>query len=62
MDVTQISQLISTTGFPIFACIAMAYYINSTTKKLTLVIEDNTKIIAQLVERLRMRDDNGTDL
>lgn len=53
MDTTAITTLISTTGFPIFACIAMGWYINSTTRKLASVIEDNTKIITQLVERLK---------
>lgn len=57
MDTTAITSLISTTGFPIFACIAMGWYINTTTRKLSSVIEDNTRIITQLVERLKKESD-----
>lgn len=33
MDFNQISQIISMLGFPIFACIAMAWYVKDTTNK-----------------------------
>ena len=39
-------------GFPIVACIYMYKYINTTVKELTNVINDNTKILIKLSEKL----------
>lgn len=48
----EIVNVISSMGFPIVACIYMYKYINTTVKELTNVINDNTKILIKLSERL----------
>ena len=54
-----IAQLISMTGFPIFACLALGWYIKSVMDKLEvtitdmrIVIEKNTLIIEELTRKL----------
>lgn len=48
----EIVNVISSMGFPIVACIYMYKYINTTVKELTNVINDNTKILIKLSEKL----------
>ena len=59
MDITTISQLIGSLGFPIAACIAMFIMMNKTneshkeeTDKLREAIENNTIIITKLYEKM----------
>lgn len=54
-----IAQLISMTGFPIFACLALGWYIKCVMDKLEvtitemrIVIEKNTLIIEELTRKL----------
>lgn len=54
-----IAQLISMTGFPIFACLALGWYIKTVMDKLEvtitdmrIVIEKNTLIIEELTRKL----------
>ena len=49
---SEIVNVISSMGFPIVACIYMYKYINTTVKELTNVINDNTKILIKLSEKL----------
>ena len=44
MDVATLSQLISTIGFPIAACVYLAF----SNEKLRSTIDENTKTIAEL--------------
>ena len=50
MDLQSISQLISTMGFPIVACI----YLALSNDKLRTTIEENTKTIASLEKVVSM--------
>lgn len=52
MEVNDLITIISTLGFPIAACIWMAYYQNTTLQKLTEVIQKNTEMLKELSIRL----------
>lgn len=59
MDVSAISQLIGSLGFPIAMCIYMIYVNdrnnkrnNETTSKLTDIINNNTIALTKLTERI----------
>ena len=59
MDVNGITQIISSVGFPIAACVALFWYMTKTneqhkeeTDKLKQSIDNNTLIITKLYERL----------
>lgn len=56
----EVVQLISTVGFPIAACLGMGWYISKTQENLRQVVEENTKAVLLLTERLnkeRTQDD-----
>ena len=56
----DVVQLISTVGFPIAACLGMGWYISKTQENLRRVVEENTKAVLLLTERLnraRTQDD-----
>lgn len=56
----DVVQLISTVGFPIAACLGMGWYISKTQENLRQVVEENTKAVLLLTERLnkeRTQDD-----
>lgn len=44
--------LIGTLGFPIVCCVFMWKYINTTMKDFTKTIEENTKMLNKLCDRL----------
>ena len=46
-------QLISTVGFPIVACIALAWYVKYMTDGFNRTISDNTKAIQELCLTLK---------
>lgn len=46
-------QLISTVGFPIVACIALAWYVKYMTDGFNKTISDNTKAIQELCVTLK---------
>lgn len=48
MDVNAISSVVSAIGFPIVCCFGMAYYINTTLKELTKVMNEHTVAIEKL--------------
>ena len=52
MDYGNITQFISSVGFPIACCLAMFYYVNSTMKDLQKTIENNTLAISKLLAKL----------
>lgn len=48
MDINAIVSIVSTVGFPIACCFGMAYYINTTLKELTKVMNEHTVAIEKL--------------
>lgn len=48
MDVNAIVSVVSSVGFPIVCCFGMAYYINTTLKELTKVMNEHTVAIEKL--------------
>lgn len=58
----DVVQLISTVGFPIAACLGMGWYISKTQENLRRVVEENTKAVLLLTERLnRERTEDNAD-
>lgn len=55
MDTSAIELIVSTVGslgFPIVCCIFMAKYINSTMKEFTSTMNENTKMLTRMCEKL----------
>lgn len=52
MDTAAITQVIGSLGFPIAACIWMAYFINTTIKDFTQAMQNNTLALEKLVSKL----------
>ena len=48
MDINAIVSIVSAVGFPIVCCFGMAYYINTTLKELTKVMNEHTVVIEKL--------------
>ena len=48
MDVNAVVTAVSSVGFPIVCCVGMAYYINTTLKELTKVMNEHTVAIEKL--------------
>lgn len=62
MTVADITQLVTTVGFPIVSCVALFWYINTTQKEMLDALDNNTNVIAQVLEHLRQEDNkNDTD-
>ena len=62
MNVSDIAQLVTTVGFPIVACVALFWYINTTQREMLDALDNNTNVIAQVLEHLRREDKkNDTD-
>ena len=58
----DVVQLISTVGFPIAACLGMGWYISKTQENLRRVVEENTKAVLLLTERLnKERTEDNAD-
>ena len=53
--INSISSSIGTLGFPILCCYFMWRYINTVMKEFTLTIEENTKILNQILKKLEKR-------
>ena len=65
MDVTGTTQLIGSLGFPIVACVGLAWYFvkqqqqnNATISKLSEALNNNTIALTKLSERI----DNNTSI
>lgn len=55
VDTSAIELIVSTVGslgFPIVCCIFMAKYINSTMKEFTSTMNENTKMLTRMCEKL----------
>lgn len=52
MDISTISALISSVGFPIACCVFCGYYITTTMKDFSKTIENNTLVIQKLLSKL----------
>ena len=61
MEVQDLITIISTLGFPIAACIWMAYYQSTTMAKLTQVIQENTQFLKELAIKLEVRFKNDSN-
>lgn len=56
MDITSIGQLIGSYGFPIVACGALFWYIVKEEREMRAIVQQNTTVIAQLLEHLKRED------
>lgn len=61
MEVQDLITIISTLGFPIGACIWMAYYQSTTMAKLTQVIQENTQFLKELAIKLEVLFKNDSN-
>lgn len=52
MDYAQITNLISTVGFPIVVCGAMFWYMVTENRAMREVIDNNTKVLIELKEHI----------
>lgn len=52
MDANEIISMISTIGFPIVACVFMWKYNTTTLKEVINTINENTRMISKLCEKL----------
>lgn len=52
MEVETVVSLVSSVGFPIVCCVFMWQYINSTLKDFTKTMNENTKMLAKLCEKI----------
>lgn len=52
MDVSVITELVSSVAFPIAAFVMMFYYSTKTIEDMRKTIEENTLIMTKLVEKL----------
>lgn len=52
MEVNVVTSIISSVGFPIFCCIGMGYYINSTMKEFTKTMQSNTLALEKLIAKI----------
>lgn len=52
MEIETIVSLISSVGFPIVCCIFMWQYINTTLKDFMKTMNENTKMISKLCEKI----------
>lgn len=57
MEVSGVTQLISSYGFPIVCCWFMWKYITSTLKELTDTINRNTSVIEKLLLKIEQKED-----
>ena len=56
MDISAIGQLIGSYGFPIVACGALFWYIVKEEREMRTIVQQNTTVIAQLLEHLKKED------
>ena len=56
MDIASIGQLIGSYGFPIVACGALSWYIVKEEREMRTIVQQNTTVIAQLLEHLKKED------
>lgn len=63
MDVifNTISTLVGSIGFPIVCCIFLWKYINETMKSFTETMNENTKMLTRIYEKLSSKGENDSD-
>lgn len=57
MDVTQITTIISTVGFPIVMCLLMAWYFTKRDETMTKALNDLTAAVNKLLARMEGEDE-----
>lgn len=57
----EVVSVISTVGFPIFACCGLAWFCKYLIDNITKTINENTKMIQKLITKLGEEDDSRTD-
>ena len=57
MDQNAVVQVISSVGFPIVACIGLAYFIANEIKQLREALNNNTLVIQKLLDKLDTDED-----
>lgn len=53
----SVVQLISSVGFPIVACLFLWKYINDTLKEFSKVINENTRMLNKICDKLDILED-----
>lgn len=63
MEIDTVVSLISSVGFPIVCCFFMWKYINTTLRDFTNTMNENTKMISKLCDRLEhtMKGENNNE-
>ena len=56
MDIAAIGQLIGSYGFPIVAYGGLFWYIVKEEREMRTIVQQNTTVIAQLLEHLKKED------
>ena len=56
MDIGAIGQLIGSYGFPIVSSGALFWYIVTEEREMRTIVQQNTTVIAQLLEHLKKED------
>lgn len=59
MDVSVITELVSTVAFPIAAFVMMFYYSTKTVEDMRKTIEENTLIMTKVIEKLDSMSQEG---
>lgn len=52
MDINSIATIISMLGFPVVMCGALCFYIYKVQTRLQEIINDNTKMMEKLIDRI----------
>lgn len=60
MDAQTITTIISSLGFPIFCCLALGWWIKTTTESFNKQLEDTRKEHAEEIKGLKGSLDNNT--
>lgn len=60
MDASTITTIISSLGFPIFCCLALGWWIKSTTESFNKQLEDTRKDHKEEIKSLKESLDNNT--
>ena len=58
MDLTNLTTLISSVGFPIVCCVFMAWYINNTMKDFTEIMNRNNTLLEKLITKMGEDDES----
>ncbi len=59
MDVSAITELVSSVAFPIAAFVMMFYYSTKTVEDMRKTIEENTLIMTKVIEKLDSMSQEG---